>query len=415
MCVLAILLVLAGNAAVAQDSLPTATAPAASSTAVFDQSITLPEGQSIPGRVEALRGDRLTWRSAQGIREYDLSRLMQVRLGPSGAPAATPGHLRLDLAGGFSLWVQSVGVANGKLTAHSDLLGDVEIDLSSVRQIVLPGPNQTVAAALEAVGQLNLPPSGKSDRLLALDRNNQLQPFEGVIQGIAGGKVSFRMGSEDRTIDLDRVLVVQLAELDGHNSAKGGLALADGSLLPYDELSFADHAITAAGPVRLTRPVSLEAAEEIRPRSEGLVYISDLKPTAQESAGTFGLTWPWRADRSTTGKPLTLAGKTYARGLGLHSRTVLTYDIAGKYAALVGLAGIDDDAGPAGQAVLSIRGDGKDLQPPLPLRAGGPPVPLHVDVRGVRQLTIAVDYGPDELDAGDHVSLAQLRLVEAEK
>jgi hypothetical protein len=407
---------LTGGEAMAQGSQPASSASAATASApAFDQSITLPDGQPIPGRLEALRGGKLTWQTAGGVREFELSRLMLVRLRPAGGSSVAPGHLHLLLAGDFALSVQSVQVENGKLTARSDLLGDVEIDLSAVRQIVLPGPDQTAVGAVEAAAQLNLPPVGKSDRLLALDRNNQLQPFEGVLQGIAGGKVAFRLGTEDRTIDQDRVLLVQLAALEGSGSAKGGLLLADASQLPYDELTLTQRAVAVAGPVRLARPVPLEAIGEIRPRSEGLVYVSDLKPAAVESSGLFGQGWPWRADRGTTGKPLTLGGVTYGRGLGLHSRTALTYDIAGKYAAMVGLAGIDDNAGRSGDAVLLVRGDGKELLGSLRLRAGQPPQPLRVDVRGVRQLTILVDYGPDELDAGDHVSLAQLRLVEGEK
>ena len=146
------------------------------------------------------------------------------------------------------------------------------------------------------------------------------------------------------------------------------------------------------------------------------VYLSDLKPSKAEHAGFLGVAWPWVADRTVRGLPLRLAGdggdSTFDKGLGTHPRTVLTYDLGGKYRRFEALVGLDPESGDRGRAVVRIRVDGKEQAVPgLVALASGKPVPVRLDVSKAKELTIEVDYGPVGGVRAD-VNWANARLVE---
>ena len=140
-------------------------------------------------------------------------------------------------------------------------------------------------------------------------------------------------------------------------------------------------------------------------------WLADLTPAKIAQVGLFDVAFPFRRDLSSAGTPIRLAGQAYARGVGLHSRCELAYDLDGKFQTFVALAGLDHAGGNRGNATLTIRGDGKALGKPVKLTAAVKPVLIRQSVAGVKTLTVLVDFGDDGIDVGDHVSLVQARLI----
>ncbi|MDB5308023.1 MAG: hypothetical protein JWO38_2225 [Gemmataceae bacterium] len=146
------------------------------------------------------------------------------------------------------------------------------------------------------------------------------------------------------------------------------------------------------------------------------VYLADVRPRKVEQAGFLGQGWPWAVDRTVRGASLQLltpiGEATFDRGLGTHPRTVLTYDLGGKYRRFESLVGLDAASGGRGRAVVHILVDGKEQDlPDLQKLTARPAVPVRVDVRGAKELTLVVDFGP----AGDvqaDVDWGDARLVE---
>ena len=95
----------------------------------------------------------------------------------------------------------------------------------------------------------------------------------------------------------------------------------------------------------------------------------------------------------------------------MHSFCELTSDLDGAFSRLVMTAGIDDVAGPHGDAVLTIIADGKTLAEPVRLTGRDEARFLRLDVANVKRLIVRVDYGPDGLDVADCVDLADARLI----
>ena len=97
-----------------------------------------------------------------------------------------------------------------------------------------------------------------------------------------------------------------------------------------------------------------------------------------------------KRDLAFSGKPLTVGGKVYERGVGTHAESYVRLRLDGKarrFRALVGL----DDGGERfwGTGVqFWIEGDGRTLAKSRPLRRGSPAVPLEADLTGVKVVTL---------------------------
>ncbi len=158
--------------------------------------------------------------------------------------------------------------------------------------------------------------------------------------------------------------------------------------------------------------VAITTVAEIRCRSHRVVYLSDLTPKTERIEGRLHRPWPLKQDRSVGGGPLTIGGRRFEKGLGVHSRTELDYELAGGYETFVATLGIDDAVRPRGSVVFRVLGDGTVLHESATLTGTSEPQPCRVDVDGVALLTLVVDYG-DALDLADHADWGGARLLRA--
>lgn len=177
------------------------------------------------------------------------------------------------------------------------------------------------------------------------------------------------------------------------------LVLADGTRLAASEIELKTGTLVCkavCGPtveLPLVKLVSLEVLQG------PATYLSDLKPTKAETVGFLGAGWSWAADRTVRGQPLRLlqgdTENTFDKGLGTHPKTVLTYDLAGKYTRFETLVGLDPTTGKRGRADVRVRVDGKEVPlPELKTLGAGNAVPITADVRKAKELTLVIDFGP---------------------
>jgi hypothetical protein len=193
------------------------------------------------------------------------------------------------------------------------------------------------------------------------------------------------------------------------------LVLTDGSRLNATEVAVKDNALVVkavCGPA-VELPLSKLIALDVLQGSA--VYLSDLKPKKAETTGFLGAGWPWVADRTVRGQPLRLLAwdgeSTADKGLGTHPKTVLTYDLGGKFTRFESLVGLDAATGKRGRADVRILVDGKEISlPDLKTLAAGPAVAVRVDVRGAKELTLVVDFGPTG-DVQADVNWGDARLI----
>ena len=377
------------------------------------------EGRMHTGTLIALGEAGATLTAAGAPITIPLAELQEVRLAAKAAdPLTRKGQAIVRTVRGGWVPVSGVTLTEGRLTAGTELMGKITLGIREVAGLVLPDKKadpQTVLAdtmkLLAPAGSV-APPPAVDDRLVVRTESGDLMVVRGVLKAITAEKITFNYDDVDRTIDTAKVPLISVAATgEAPPPAKGVLLAADGTRLAFDAIAMSPGGTinlrgTCLG--ELTLPV--KSVTEIRFRSDNVVHLSDLTPVEVSETGTFEKVFVHRRDRSSLNRPIRLGGQTFTRGLGMHSRCALTYDLAGEYRRLLAVAGIDDAARPAGDATLTVLGDGKALVKSLTLTGRSKPARLRLDVRGVKRLTVLVDFGRG-LDVGDHVDLADAKLI----
>ncbi|MDX1961511.1 MAG: PQQ-dependent sugar dehydrogenase [Pirellulales bacterium] len=129
-----------------------------------------------------------------------------------------------------------------------------------------------------------------------------------------------------------------------------------------------------------------------------VVFVSDLPFVGTPTNG-----WgPVERDRSngetgaTDGNTITLNGRTYAKGLGVHSNGEVIISLAGGgYDRFVSDVGVDDETGPNGTVVFQVYGDNTLLFQSNVLNGSSASESVDVSVVGYNQLRLVIN------DAGD--------------
>jgi len=129
--------------------------------------------------------------------------------------------------------------------------------------------------------------------------------------------------------------------------------------------------------------------------------------------------WGYQRDRSVGGNPITLRGRQYRKGIGVHSKCELTYDLASGFKEFSTLVGIDDEVQRDGRNCALLSGGNVEVRIYLDdelafsareVKKGQDPLAVKLDVAGVRRLKLVVDFG-DELHVNDHADWADARLL----
>lgn len=313
-------------------------------------------------------------------------------------------------ARGCQLPASEIRVTQGRVTFSTALTGPVGMGIEQVTMILLADVRNAPRTLLEQLDKLALPASAE-DCLLVRGKPGEYVPVFGALKAIGDGKVTFNYDREDRTIDLAKVAMIRLAQVAQSAAGPRGIAIgSDGARLAFEGVSMSDGRLRLAGTCAGEVELPVDRLASVQFRSDSVAYLADLKPLAVEQSGTFDLVFEYRRDQSTAGKPLTLDGRVFRHGLGLHSRCKLTYALDGQYRQLVAVAGIDDAVRPAGSVMLSVLADDKPLLPATKLTGKDKALPLRLDLTGAKTLTILVEFG-DALDIGDHVDLAEAKLI----
>lgn len=110
-----------------------------------------------------------------------------------------------------------------------------------------------------------------------------------------------------------------------------------------------------------------------------------------------------RNDRSWAGGAISVGGKTYARGLGVHADSWLTFPLGGKFSKFHVIPGPDDAH--RGRLEMKILVDGKEVYTTGPTSSRDRPrKPIEISVATADSLTLVVDSLGER--GGDHASWA---------
>ena len=138
--------------------------------------------------------------------------------------------------------------------------------------------------------------------------------------------------------------------------------------------------------------------------------LCDLKPGKVEQSAYFGRIMGYQIDKSLMGGPLVLSDGTVSRGIAVHSRCVLHYEVPPAIDRFRTKLGFSQPEGLSGRVIARVLGDGKSLYENLDARGDQPPIEIDVPLAGVHELVLEIDFGKDQ-DVGDRVVWANPRLI----
>lgn len=150
-----------------------------------------------------------------------------------------------------------------------------------------------------------------------------------------------------------------------------------------------------------------------------MAYLSSRAPADAGQSSPFGddlgIQWPPRFDRSVANTPLAVGGRIYARGIGVHAPSRLTWKLDGRFRALRGSVGIDDQVLrlPArGSVIFRVHVDGKAVWESPVIRGGDAAVAMPpIDLSTAKELVLEADVGPDAFvaDRADWLDMLLVR------
>jgi hypothetical protein len=216
----------------------------------------------------------------------------------------------------------------------------------------------------------------------------------------SAGATSFRVIASERA---DFGSVVARAVVSGPTATLEDLPPGRQLYWRVEAVSWGGRRANSGGPGSLITPPRTPLA--------GIAFLSDM-PWVKATAGADN---PVRRDKNYYGKPISIAGTAYPKGLWTHAFPDATpadvvIDLSGKrFAAFRADAGLDDASG-AGSVQFQVLVDGQ-LKAESPLLRPRQVHRFHVDVTGAKQLVLRVLNGGDGHSC-DHAAWGFARLVE---
>ena len=286
-------------------------------------------------------------------------------------------------------------------------VGRVLIELESIAGIDAPAAFQPAyKASADWFGR-----AGKTDEDRILLTNGDT--VSGFITSIDGEGLTLQSTLGDTSVSLRRLVAVRMAS--PRPPALHGLFLvitfAAGGRLTVTDLEWSREAAEArlsAGQSVRIEPERIAQVEVLGGRWE---WLSRHTPASDEHTPMLGLSFPHAADRNVLGGPIVVRGERFAHGVGVHSRSNLTYELKGAYSEFVTFFGIDDDSGSFADVSVVILVDGQhrfEVPHVLPGVLHGP---IRLDIARASRIELMVGFGEngDIQDRFDWVEPALIR------
>lgn len=172
-------------------------------------------------------------------------------------------------------------------------------------------------------------------------------------------------------------------------------------LLPGTSNTFAVKAKDAAGNVS----EASDPATAVQAAPVGDVYLSDYA----WDIGTAGWGNIMR-DKSSDGKPITLNGVEYAKGLGTHAASEIVYTVSGAYGRFQAEVGVDDETYGNGSVSFEVWLDGELAYDSGVMTAESETAAVDLDISGAQVLKLVVTSGGNGSD-WDHADWGNARIV----
>ncbi len=362
------------------------------------------DGQPFPAALTAVDAQwQLTFETLGKSRTLPAADL--VRWG--SCPETTSGPIVVTAAGG--LLVADVFAGDKEsLSGDSGLFGAVKLPLETLAGVIFhpPAEQQARDRLFDRVAKA----SGNSDRLI-LHNGDRLV---GLIEGIKNDTVELKTEVGTVSIETHRISAIifdpALRQPPSRIGTRCWVGFSDGSRLLASGLVLGPSSLTITTAAGHTSKTSPKEIVWLQPLGARVVYLSDLKASGYRHLPFLDMRWPYKLDRHVSGGQLRCGGRLYAKGIGMHSASRLTYLLDRPYKRFEAELGVDDSTKGGGSVRFRVYVDGKEKHGSETVRGGGKPVPISVDIDGAKRLDLIVDFA-DRADQQDRADWLDARLV----
>ena len=254
--------------------------------------------------------------------------------------------------------------------------------------------------------------SGDADRLLLTNGDE----VTGLVETLDADAVTIRAAVGLLKVEVPRIAAVifnpTLRQKTGTGPVSCWVGLSDGSRLLAGKLLLDEASLRVTTLSGQTWKTAAKELVAVQPLGGRVAYLSDLKPADYHYTPFLGnLPWSYRADRNATGGSLRCGGALYLKGLGMHSKSQLTYAVDPSYRRFEAEVGIDDSTDGGGSVQFRVLVDGREKFAGKTIRGGAPPTVVSVDLSGAKTLELVVDYADrgDVLDRADWLNARLLK------
>ena len=317
-------------------------------------------------------------------------------------------HVQLTLTDGSSITCTSCSTTPRQAKFEMPGIGTVKIPVRSLQTMRFQALDEAVSQSWDELRQRE----SKSD-ILVIRKEKVLDFLPGIIGALDDKSVKFLLDGDERIVPREKIFGLIYYHRNARRSSKTGcsLSLVNGDLLRARTVDLEQGAIVAKLSAGGTATLPVASIRLLDFSGGKVVYLSSMEPRDVKYTPFYDIIWEYRNDRTGTfGRPITLFGKTYRRGLCIHSKTKLTYRLRGDFRRFRAVMGIDQGVEGKGNVDVVISADGKVLEKARVTGLDKQPHLLDLDVSGVRDLQILVDYG-DHGDEADHLDLADARVI----
>lgn len=377
--------------------------------------VTAIDGKTSVGSLVELNGERLTLQSAAGPVSLEVKQT-------AGFAARNP------VAGSRGGIPVEVALADGSVLAAQDFRCEQASAHITLRE------GEVVSVTREHLAAVRLQPFAEGqaadwDRirqteatgdLLVVSQNGGTDFHRGVVGDVTDERVQFTMDGESFPVKRSKVLGLVFYHAAGAARPKTIAQITDASGSRWAVATLAlNGQLSWTTPSGISQSRDLAQIARLDFARQGITYLGDLPPESTEWTPFFGPSavpegrvrlYSPRTDQNLDAQPLVLGGKQYSRGVAIHSRTLLVYRLPDRFQRFQATAGVDDSVRPRGNLRLVIQGDDRVLLDTA-ITGADAPVPIDLDIAGVRRISVLADFG-EGMDVADHLVLGDARLVQ---
>lgn len=385
--------------------------------------LTFADGRTEVGKLVSASLETIVFQTASDQRlEVESRTVRMVHWGD--VPSSKPWQPRVVLRDGSQVVIDDFRLQGSSAIAHRTAGRQLELKPSAIANVLLQDLSTNEALA-EQWRQLTATSLAQDAVVYRVEQEGtvRLDMLEGVVRGVGEQTIDFE--TDGNRIQPKRERVVGILFFAGRDAVPAGspgvrVLEQDGSQWNVVRLAQDEQGLVWTTVGGVTARADWRAIVALDYSVGNWLFLSDLTPESvtwrpfiesRLNPALLGPLYQPRFDQAFDGGPIRLGGRTWRKGLALHSYNEVTYRLPTGYSRFQAMAGFDDRwlaLGAAPHAVLRLVLDDRVVFEQA-LDAGTEPVPIDVPLEGARRLKIVVDFG-ERADVADYVNLADARL-----